>query len=49
MTIEDNKAAVRRQYEEGLNLGNLNRVLDVFTPDYVHHMPMSPEPLRYCQ
>ena len=34
MTLEDDKAAVRRQYEEGLNLGKLDQGAKVFGPDF---------------
>jgi steroid delta-isomerase-like uncharacterized protein len=45
MSLDDNKAVVRRQYEEGLNRRNLGIMSECLTADYVHHMPMSPEPL----
>ena len=38
MSTEDNKALVRRWYEE-FNQRNLARVDELFTPDYVYHNP----------
>jgi len=45
MSLDDNKALVRRQYEQGLNRRDVKVMAECFTADYVHHMPMSPEPL----
>ncbi len=38
MSTEDNKALVRRWYED-FNQRNLARVDELFTPDYVYHNP----------
>jgi steroid delta-isomerase-like uncharacterized protein len=45
MSVEENIAMVRRSYEQGLNRGDLNTVTEDFAPDYLHHFPLSPEPL----
>ena len=39
MGIEENKALVRRHFEELLNGWNLDLVDEIFSPDYVHHHP----------
>jgi steroid delta-isomerase-like uncharacterized protein len=43
MSTEDNKAIVRRVYEEIINKGNLNVADEMFTSDYVYRSPGSPE------
>ncbi len=37
MTIQENKALIRRFYEEVWNKGNLDVAEEVFAPDYVRH------------
>lgn len=39
MSIEENKALVRRHFEDLLNGWNLDLVDEIFSPDYVHHHP----------
>lgn len=39
MSADQNKAAVRRAYEEVLNKGNLGVVNELFAPNYVLHAP----------
>lgn len=39
MTLESNKAIVRRAYEEGMSKGNLDVIKECFSPDYVCHFP----------
>jgi steroid delta-isomerase-like uncharacterized protein len=43
---EENKALVRRSFEEVFNQGNLDAVEEIFAPDYVLHDPTSPEEIR---
>jgi steroid delta-isomerase-like uncharacterized protein len=43
MSAEDNKAIVRRVYEEVINKGNLNVADETLTSDYVYRSPGSPE------
>jgi steroid delta-isomerase-like uncharacterized protein len=43
---EENKALVRRSFEEVFNEGNLDAVEEIFAPDYVLHDPTSPEEIR---
>lgn len=43
MSTEDNKAIVRRLYEEVINKGNLNVADEALTSDYVYRSPGSPE------
>ena len=43
MSTEDNKALVRRVYEEVINKGNLNVADEALTSDYVYRSPGSPE------
>ncbi len=45
MTIEENKAIVRRAYEDGMNKKNLAIIDEVFAPEYVAHFPGVP-PIR---
>jgi predicted ester cyclase len=40
MSIESNKAVVRRYYEEVLNRGNLGLLETIVRPDYVEHDPL---------
>ena len=44
MSAEENKAIVRRFYEEFFNKGNLRIVDELHTPDYQHHDPDAPDP-----
>jgi len=46
MSIEENKANVRRQIEEMWNKGNLDLAEEFFTPDFVSHDPFSSEEIR---
>ena len=41
-----NKAIVRRWFEESINKKNLAVVDELFTQDYVAHMPAGAEPIR---
>ena len=43
---EENKALVRRSFEEVFNQGNLDAVVEIFAPDYVLHDPTSPEEIK---
>ncbi|GEM_PF-6425708 len=38
MGSEQNKQVVRRFIEEGLNTGDLDRVADLFAPDYTNYI-----------
>jgi steroid delta-isomerase-like uncharacterized protein len=40
---ESNKAAVRRLFEEVWNKGNLQVADELFTPNYAHHDPSTPD------
>ena len=42
MSIEQNKAIVRRFYEEAINQGNLSLMDELFASDYQHHDPAFP-------
>lgn len=42
MSTEDNKALVRRVFEEVLNQGNLALIDELYSPDYVEHTPSGP-------
>ncbi len=46
MSTEDNKAIIRRQYEEAVNKQKLDLLDELIGPDYVSHDPTSPEPIR---
>src|SRR5215213_8585649 len=46
VSAEENKALVRRSFEEVFNQGNLDAVEELFAPDYVLHDPTSPEEIR---
>ena len=46
MTADENKALVRRVFEEGWNTGNLDLVDEIDVPDYVLHDPSVPEEVR---
>ncbi len=39
MSVEENKAVVRRLIEEGINKGNLEIFPEIYTPDFVLHGP----------
>ena len=43
MSTEENKALVRRAYEEFINQRNLDRLGEFFAPDYVGHVPGMPD------
>lgn len=38
-SLAENKEAVRRAYEEGMNRGDIDFLDQVFTPDYTAHFP----------
>jgi hypothetical protein len=42
MSTEQNKALIRRFYEEGWNEGNVDVVEEMFAPTYVLHDPALP-------
>src|ERR1700693_1187143 len=42
MSTADNKALVRRVFEEVLNQGNLALIDEFYNPDYVEHTPSGP-------
>jgi ketosteroid isomerase-like protein len=42
MTTEDNKAFIRSVFED-LNQGNLDKVVDYFTPNFVYHDAANPQ------
>jgi steroid delta-isomerase-like uncharacterized protein len=46
MSAEENKALVRRVFEEGWNAGNLDLFDEADAPDYVLHDPSVPEDVR---
>ncbi len=46
MSTEDNKAIIRRQYEEAIGKQNLDLLDELIGPDYVSHDPTLPEPIR---
>lgn len=46
MSIETNKALVRRYFDEALNGKNLNVVAEVFAPDAVYTIAGLPEPVH---
>lgn len=43
MSAEENKAIVRRVYDEIMNKGNLNMADELFAKEYVYRSPGSPE------
>jgi steroid delta-isomerase-like uncharacterized protein len=43
MSTEQNKAVVRRVFDEVINEGNLNVADETLTPDYVYRSPGSPD------
>jgi predicted ester cyclase len=43
MTVEDNKALVRRQFDEIWNKANWATVEELYAPSYVNHDPYNPE------
>jgi predicted ester cyclase len=52
MSVEHNKALVRRLYEEGLNKGNLAVADEILAPDYIRHglapgAPLGPESTKH--
>jgi steroid delta-isomerase-like uncharacterized protein len=46
MSTENNKALVRRVYEEAINQGNLALLDELVSSDYVEHDPNYPQPVR---
>ena len=42
MSTEDNKAFIRSEFED-LNQGNLGKVVDYFTPNFVYHDAANPQ------
>lgn len=44
VSIEGNKALLRRIFDEGLSGGNLTAADQWFTPNFVHHSPGPPAP-----
>ena len=46
MSTENNKALIRRVYEEAINQGNLALFDDLVSSDYVLHDPNYPQPVR---
>ncbi len=42
MSLEENKAVVRRHYEEGWNQKNLSTVDETHSPDHIHYDPSNP-------
>ncbi len=44
MSTEENKAHVRRVFEEVLNQGNMALIAEFYSPDYVDHSPNGPGP-----
>jgi steroid delta-isomerase-like uncharacterized protein len=45
MSTEENKAIVRRNFEEAWNKGNLAVVDELFALDYIGHFAVHPEPV----
>jgi len=43
MSAEENKAIVRRVYDEVMNQGDLSVVEELFASEYVYHSPGSPD------
>ncbi len=46
MSTENNKALIRRVYEETINRGNLALLDELISSDYVEHDPNYPQPVR---
>lgn len=46
MSTEDNKALVRRMYEEAINRWNMAVIDELISPNYVAHDPGFPQPVR---
>lgn len=44
MSIEENKAIVRRFFEEGPSKGNLNIANELLSPDFTLHVPLPASP-----
>ena len=44
MSAEDNKVTARRWYEEVFNTGNVELINELFTPNFVDHDPVNPQP-----
>ncbi len=40
MSTEENKAVIRRVFEEVLNKGDLSLIPELIAPDYVYHSPL---------
>ena len=47
MSTEETRALVHRYYEEIVNGGNSALVDELFSPDYVNHVPGSPSEHQY--
>ena len=43
MSVEENKAMVRRVFEEAFNKGDMSIVDEIISPNYVYHGPMGME------
>lgn len=43
MSVEENKATIRRVFEEVLNKGNLEIIPELIAPDYLYHSPLGVE------
>jgi steroid delta-isomerase-like uncharacterized protein len=46
MSVESNKATIRKGFQEIWNAGNFAFMYETFAPDALLHSPVQPEPLR---
>jgi steroid delta-isomerase-like uncharacterized protein len=46
MSLEENKAIIRRENEDGINRGNLEVIDELLSHDYILHVPGLQEPVR---